>query len=718
MEKPSIFDFTTALRGQAQLRVWLASVCIAIWLCVIFVLKSPQLYVFLVASVHLTYAVALYVMTHRSRNIWPKWVGYLTAVLDPLILTAWVIVMGQTAVLVVPLFIFTSIGYGMRTGNKAIMRTAQGVAIAGLAIAPLLASYWHDHMLFWVSSLISILMIPGYVAVLMDKLNHAIIFAEQESRAKSDLLARVSHELRTPLGGISNAAELLQAEANTARPKQLAATILTLSGHLLADINDLLDQSKLTLTKIQLKANPINIADQVEVVRAAVETNARKKGIGFSSVIDPRIVDQVVGDAHWLTRLLINLVGNSVKFTEYGSVALNISLLRESPSDYLLRFSIKDSGVGIPQEFQDKIFDPFVQLNTKNLQHPEGTGLGLAISRQVVEVMGGTLRVSSDVGVGSTFWFDLRLPRFLVGQHGFETASDLGASDRHHVFERRRILIVDDNETNRYLLQEILQKEGHSVILADSGEQALDILGSTDQFDLILLDYNLGDIDGSTVLQTYRFGCRNPVPAYFLTADASALTASRLKNTGAVGVLTKPVLAQELRDAIHQSCLSIDARRTLSSAPILSERRDVSPESAELQHLRPVPTVYIDMNVIDKLKQIGTRRDFIKELLERASTDIERNATRILDALDTGNHNGVYDAAHALKGVCMETGAMRLMSLAIGIMRTDSAILTEQKQRLAQNLQESTSKTREALRDVIAEARQVDAHADKNVDYG
>lgn len=718
MEKPSIFDYATALRGQAQLRMWLAGICIAIWLCVIFTLKSPPLYVFLVAFVHLAYAVALYVMTHRGRNVWSKWLGYLTALLDPLMLTAWVIVMGQTAVLVVPLFIFTSIGYGMRTGNKAIMRTAQGASLAGLAMAPLLASYWQDHMLFWFSSLISILMIPGYVAVLMDKLNQAIVFAEHESRAKSDLLARVSHELRTPLGGISNAAELLQAEANTERPKQLAATILTLSGHLLADINDLLDQSKLTLTKIQLKANPIKLADQVDMVRASVETNARKKGICFSSMIDPRIIDNVVGDSHWLTRLLINLAGNSVKFTEYGSVALSISLLRESPSDYLLRFSIKDSGIGIPKEFQDKIFDPFVQLGTKSLQHAEGTGLGLAISRQVVEVMGGTLRVSSDVGIGSTFWFDLRMPRIPASRNGFEESSNIGDLDRKSMLERRRILIVDDNETNRYLLQEILQKEGHSVILADSGGQALDILAGSEQFDLLLLDYNLGDIDGSTVLQTYWFGCRNPVPAYFLTADASALTASRLKNTGALGVLTKPVLAQELRDVINRTCNSMDVKQKVSSLQTVSGRKDLMPEPAASQRLRPIPTVYIDMKVIDKLKQIGTRRDFIKELLGRASTDIERNTSRILDALESEDHNGVYDAAHALKGVCMETGAMRLMSLAIGIMRTESAILVEQKQRLAQDLQESSTKTREALREVIAEAGSQDGTFYQNVDYG
>ena len=718
MEKPSIFDYATALKGQAKLRMWLASICIAIWLCVILVVKPAPIFVLLVAFIHLSYAVALYTMTHRGSNIWPKWLGYLTAALDPLILTAWVIVMGQTAVLVIPLFIFTSIGYGMRTGNKAIMRTAQGVALAGLAMAPLFSSYWQEHMLFWASSLISILMIPGYVAVLMDNLNQALIFAEHESRAKSDLLARVSHELRTPLGGISNAAELLQTEASTERPKRLATTILTLSGHLLSDINDLLDQSKLTLTKMQLKTNPIQLADQIDVVRAAVEANARKKGIGFSSVIDPRIVDQVAGDAHWLARLLINLVSNSVKYTEYGSVSLNITLLRESPSDYLLRFSVKDSGVGIPKEYQDKIFDPFVQLNAKNRQQPEGTGLGLAISRQVVELMGGTLRVSSDVGVGSTFWFDLRMPRVRAGQNEFEIAGDFGALNLQNVQERRRILIVDDNETNRYLLQEILQKEGHSVILAESGAQALDILAGTDSFDLLLLDYNLGDIDGSTVLQTYRFGCRNPAPAYFLTADASALTVSRLKNTGAMGVLTKPVLAQELRDAINNCRHPRDVQQKFLSPQTGIGRKDSTPESTVSQHLRPIPTIYIDMKVIDKLKQIGTRRDFVKELLERAGTDINRNTTRILDALASGDHSGVHDAAHALKGVCMEAGAMRLMSLAIGIMRTDGAILDEQRQRLAQDLSESSAKTREALREVIAEAACLDGTAYPDVEYG
>ena len=718
MEKPKIFDFEAALRGQAWLRMVLASLCVVSGLIAFSLTDKIPKYAFALAICNLAYVVACYLASYRLTGLRARNFSYITAIIDSAILTGWIVVMGQAAVLVIPFYIFTSIGYGMRTGSKGIMRTSQIASLLGLVIIWPQAHLWHDHRLFWFSSFISVLMIPSYVSVLMDKLNQAITFAEHESRAKSDLLARVSHELRTPLGGISNAAELLQTEASTERPKRLATTILTLSGHLLSDINDLLDQSKLTLSKMQLKTNPIQLADQVDVVRAAVEANARKKGIGFSSVIDPRIVDQVAGDAHWLARLLINLVNNSVKYTEYGSVALNIALLRESSSDYLLRFSVKDSGVGIPKEYQDKIFDPFVQLNAKNLQQPEGTGLGLAISRQVVELMGGTLRVSSDVGVGSTFWFDLRMPRVRAGQNEFEIAGDLGALNLQNVQERRRILIVDDNETNRYLLQEILQKEGHSVILAESGAQALDILAGTDSFDLLLLDYNLGDIDGSTVLQTYRFGCRNPAPAYFLTADASALTVSRLKNTGAMGVLTKPVLAQELRDAINNCRHPRDVRQKFLSPQTGIGRKDSTPESTVSQHLRPIPTIYIDMKVIDKLKQIGTRRDFVKELLERASTDINRNTTRILDALASGDHSGVHDAAHALKGVCMEAGAMRLMSLAIGIMRTDGAILDEQRQRLAQDLSESSVKTREALREVIAEAARLDGTAYPDVEYG
>lgn len=701
-EKPVVFDFPSALRSQAVVRLSLASVSIAAWLVTTHLLGISRMAVVALGCVHIVYSLVMLAVARLPRRYLHLWIGYLTAVLDPLILTGWAAVMGRAGVLVAPLYVFSAIGYGLRTGDKGMMGLSQTVSLLGLGLLPLFAPYWGDHLLLWGSCLLSILAIPSYVGVLMDQLHQAIRYAESESRAKSDLLARTSHELRTPLGGISNAAELLLTDPDPDRRKTLAQTILTLSGHLLADINDLLDQSKLSLGKVEMAASAMSLRQQVDVVRASLESNASARGLALVCNVDPDLAEHVLGDAHWLSRVLINLCGNAVKFTRFGSVRLDISLLQRTESDYLIRFSVKDTGMGIPRQQQERIFDPFVQLESSERARAAGVGLGLAICKQAVELMGGVLCVRSEPDVGSTFWFDLRMPR--------ASAAAAPADDPESVLPvpqqaQQRLLVVDDNETNRYLLQELLRRDGHEVTTAASGEQALDILGAGARFDLLLLDYNLGGMDGSMLLKTYRAGTVRPAPAYFLTADATLVTAAKLSETGALGVLTKPVRLRELRQAIDAACGQGEP-----PAAIAAQRQSVDPHarqagaaSAGAAHLRPVPVVFIDLAVIDRLRQIGTRQVFLKELLDRAAVDIEVNTTRILDALDEGDLQAARDAGHALKGVCMETGAMRLMNMALGVMRTEDAYLLENRSRIAAELRDTSARTREALQSIVAD---------------
>ncbi len=703
MEKPVIFDFPSALRSQAVVRLSLASVSIAAWLVTTHLLGLERLAVLVLGGVHLGYAAAMLLVARLPRERLRPWMGYLTATLDPLVLTGWAVVMGRAAVLIAPLYVFSAIGYGLRTGNKRMMLISQGVSLLALAGLPFVAVFWREHLLIWASCVISIVAIPGYVGVLMDQLHQAIRFAEYESRAKSDLLARTSHELRTPLGGISNAAELLLHESEPERRRTLASTVLTLSGHLLADINDLLDQSKLSLGRVEMAATPLSLRQQLDVVRAAVESNASARGVAFLSVIDPRLSDHVVGDAHWLSRVLINLCGNAVKFTEFGSITLNVTLLQEQAEWYLIRFSVKDTGVGIPKPQQERIFDPFVQLlGARRPQGAGGVGLGLAISKQAVELMGGSLRVHSEIGMGSTFWFDLRMPRAIVPVDPRDDPESVLPAVQTQ--PQRRLLVVDDNETNRYLLQELLRREGHHVTTAASGEQALEILGEARAFDLLLLDYNLGGMDGSMLLQTYRFGTRKPAPAYFLTADATLVTTSKLRDTGALGVLTKPVRLRELRHAIEAACSGAGQAARPAGDEEAVRTAAAAASSASPVQLRPVPVVFVDMAVIDRLKQIGTRQLFLKELLERAVADIEASTLRILDALGESDLKSARDAGHALKGVCMETGAMRLMNMALGLMRTEDAYLLDNRVRIAADLRDTSARTREALRGIVAES--------------
>jgi two-component system sensor histidine kinase RpfC len=679
------FDIHAALVAQARLRFWwIVAGCVLVWFSFMNVKGGSMSAFYLVAALHFSYANACLVLAHRVSQSHALRASYLTAVLDPLMLTAWLLVLGEQGLLMAGLYLFTAIGYGMRIGKKSVMHVCQVASMVAFAFALAFAPYWQEHQLVWFSYAASIVVLPIYTGVLMDKLAAALRLADRESRAKSDLLARVSHELRTPLGGITNAAELIREDASSKQHQDLAATILTLSGHLLAEINELLDQSKLNADSVRLASDPVDIDIVADTVRASVATQAEKNGIGFQISVDPRIADQVAGDGHYLTRVLLNLAGNAVKFTEVGNVSVHTILLEETGPEYLIRFSIQDTGVGIPKDLQAKIFDPFFQVDTSSSRRYEGTGLGLAISKQIVGLMGGTLTVRSEIGKGSTFWFDLRMKRIA------RPAKVSARNERADSAAARRILIVDDNETNLYLLHELLELQGHQVVTAHSGRAALEILSGETPLDLVLLDYNLGDIDGAAVLQTYRFGRIRPAPTYFLTADASLLTADRLKASGAFGVLTKPVRMEELAKAIR--AIDDTAIPTIVRTPSSIEA------SPELARPHAVPTVYLDSSVIDSLRKIGSRPAFVGELLARAGADIAANGNKIGEALLAKDIVAVRETAHALKGVCLEVGALRLMNIALGIMRADDHWLLTSSRRLIGEISDTTEKTRAALR--------------------
>jgi two-component system sensor histidine kinase RpfC len=681
------FDLPDALCAQARLRLAMATTCIVIGLTLLAVVDGTDRALYFLATAHLAYATLSYFLPRRVVAHSGLLLAYATAVLDSVFLTLWIISIGEPGFIIASLYLFTAIGFGMRTGNVSVMRVSQLTALIGFCAALYLAPYWRGHFMAWLSYATSIVILPSYVGVLMTRLHAAIEFATKESRAKSDLLARVSHELRTPLGGITNAAELIQSEARTDRHRHLATTILTLSDHLLGDINDLLDQSKLAADAIRLAREPIDLTAVAEIVLASVGIQAAKKEIGFTFSVDPRVTDRVIGDTHYLDRVLVNLAGNAVKFTSAGQVTVHAALLEDCAQDYLIRFTVQDTGIGIPEEAQKRIFEPFVQYENGPTRRFDGTGLGLAISRQIVALMGGILSVRSDPGRGSTFWFDLRMER----EQTAPVAKVLPSAETLPQ-AAKTILIVDDNHTNLHLLREILLQDNHTVLSATSGQEALDILAGDDHIDAVLLDYNLGDMDGQKVLQTYRFGRIHCAPTYFLTADATLVTQQTLASTGALGVLTKPVRTQELRQAL--------ARAVSPAQADVSVKPATQSGPVPVSKPRPVPLVYLDPTAIESLREIGSRPGFVDEMLIRAAADISANCARLVGCLTTRDFASAREAAHALKGVCLEIGAVRLMNLSLAVMRTDDPMLLTSSRRLIAEIEDTGEKTRAALRHV------------------
>ena len=604
---------------------------------------------------------------------------YCTAALDAVFLIFWLPLLENAAGIVVAFALFTGLGYGLRTGDKYVMAVNQLVTLTGYALILVIYPQWMQNPVRAISFAVPLVIVPIYVGMLLDQLHAARQRAEEQSRAKSDMLAKVSHELRTPLGGIVSAADLIHMAAPTAPEGRLASTIMALAKHLQDDIADLLDQAKHEAKSLILNPGICDIRELMNTVEAAVRAKANEKHLDLQVLIDPRLDSASIADAHYLGRALLNLAGNAVKFTEAGQVVIRVMVLDATPGRFYLRFSVEDSGIGIPQADQEKIFTPFVQLDTGPARRSTGTGLGLSICKDVVELMGGQLRVSSEPGRGSRFWFDVHFPRADTLPLAPAVAAPQSPAGR-----RLRIMVVDDNVTNLHLMREILEQDGHAVSIADSGQTALDLLAMPEQApDVIFLDYNLGDMDGIQVLQVYHFGVRDPAPVFFLTADTSADTTARLRDTDACGIIGKPVRLAEIREVLAD---------TFPEGTPAAETR-VAPG------LRAVPILYLDTEVLAEVAAISQRPAFLGEMIEHAVRDIERTTAGLIAALGDAQWDEVRKLAHALKGVAHQMGAFRLKNTAISIMQTDIAGLEAMRTKLAMELSDVSVNSIAALRD-------------------
>ena len=690
---PGIVDPVSSLKAQARIRATVGLPVLSSALVVLWYRGFPNDFVGPVALIHIFYIVLMLILAARVQRFAAEHLAFTTAILDPLFLSGWVLLLGHDGGLVIGFYLFTILGFGFRTGTR-LMLLCQIASLTGFSIVLLLEPFWLQNEIMWISFMITLVVVPLYATVLVKKLHEARAHAERESQAKSQLLAKVSHELRTPLSGIVAAAQLISAEAEDNRVASRAETIMGLSRDLLREIDDLLDQAKYEARALVLESSLFDLHDQMDRLCVSVEPAAVKKGLAFAVSVDPRIKDRVQGDSRYLSKVLLNLAGNAVKFTNKGKVEIAMTLLEEQGDRLRVRFSVKDTGIGIPRELHEKIFQPFFQADSLTARKYGGTGLGMTIAREIVNLMGGRIQVESEPGVGSVFHFELSFVRVATRQ---TTITDKPALPAVY---GKRILVVDDNATNLSLIRELLLRDRHEVVAAGSGAEALEVL-SQREFDLVFLDFNLGDIDGAKVLQIYRFGKLKAAPVYFLTADATAATAEKLSGAGAVGILNRPITIEGLRQAIARVCgAEPEAGAKLQGGP--AKPAPVSAVPSPLP-LAAVPAQHLDYRVIEGLGSISERAIFLAEVLSSAVTDIERNCNELMQALLARDSARVRDTAHALKGVCATVGATRLESLANRLMRTTSEELAHAGARLSADVGETSRQSVAAIRSVMLE---------------
>ncbi|MDO9083572.1 MAG: PAS domain S-box protein, partial [Humidesulfovibrio sp.] len=363
--------------------------------------------------------------------------------------------------------------------------------------------------------------------------------AEAATLAKAQFLANMSHEIRTPLGGVIGAAQLLAKSRLSHDQRQLADMAVESGRALLSIVNDILDFSKIEAGRLDLRPAPFALRAGLEAVAAPFRLLAGQRGLSLALSIDPGVPDALVGDLGRLEQVLRNLLGNAVKFTETGSITLEVGPDQACPAPQgaaCLRFIVRDTGIGIDPDFLPHLFESFSQADGSYGKRHGGTGLGLAISRSLMERMGGSLAVTSTVGAGSAFSFTLCLPLAGEGQRSAEeAASPYPAGAQTRQTRPLRVLLAEDNEIGRMLLERMLKDAGHTTVSVGNGREVLDALGR-EAFDLVLMDVQMPEVDGVSATQSIRQGQAGPqnvdIPIVALTAYAQDTDRQRFLAAG------------------------------------------------------------------------------------------------------------------------------------------------------------------------------------------